>query len=94
MTETEKLVQELVEVLDKEKVKYDINMIKQSVEYADKIYENSKRHKGETTLVHSIKVAIIVAGLKIGINPVYAAIMHEVTKFDKYNPRQKNSRTL
>lgn len=88
MTETEKLVQELVEVLDKEKVKYDINMIKQSVEYADKIYENSKRHKGETTLVHSIKVAIIVAGLKIGINPVYAAIMHEVTKFDKYNPEE------
>lgn len=82
---TEELIKELTETLDKEKLKYDINIIKQSVEYADKIYGDSKRHKGETTLVHSIKVAIIVAGLKIGINPVYAAIMHEVTKFDKYN---------
>ncbi len=81
----EELIKALTETLDKEKLKYDINTIKECVEYADKIYGDSKRHKGESTLVHSINVAKIVAGLKIGINPVYAAIMHEVTKFDKYN---------
>lgn len=81
----EELIKDLTETLDKEKLKYDINIINECVEYADRIYGDSKRHKGESTLIHSIKVAIIVAGLKIGINPVYAAIMHEVTKFDKYN---------
>lgn len=81
----EELIKMLTETLDKEKLKYDIDIINQCVEYADKIYGDSKRHKGESTLVHSIKVAIIVAELKIGINPVYASIMHEVTKFDKYN---------
>ena len=81
---TEELIKQLTETLDKEKLKYDINVINECVEYADKIYGDSKRHKGELTLDHSIKVATIVAGLKIGINPVYAAIMHEVTKFDKY----------
>lgn len=88
MTETEKLKQTLIDVLDKEKVKYDLDMINQSIEYADKIYGDSKRHKGELTLDHSIKVATIVAGLKIGINPVYAAIMHEITKFEKYNEEE------
>jgi len=81
---TEELIKQLTETLDKEKLKYDMTVIKECVEYADKIYGDSKRHKGESTLSHSIKVATIVAGLKIGINPVYAAIMHEVTKFDKY----------
>jgi len=81
----EELISELTQTLDKEKLKYDMSVIKECVEYADKIYGDSKRHKGESTLSHSIKVATIVAGLKIGINPVYAAIMHEVTKFDKYS---------
>ena len=81
----EQLIKQLTETLDREKIKYDINSINECIEYADKIYGDSKRHKGESTLVHSIKVATIVAGLKIGINPVYTAIMHEVTKFDKYN---------
>ncbi len=85
---TEKLIKNLIEVLNKEKVKYDINTINQCVEYADKIYGDSKRHKGESTLDHSIKVASIVAELKIGINPVYAAIMHEITKFEKYNEEE------
>ena len=82
---TQNLVEELLNTLDREKVKYDKDIVYQCVEYADKIYGDSKRHKGESTLDHSIKVATIVAGLKIGINPVYAAIMHEVTKFAKYN---------
>ena len=82
---TQELIDELLNTLDSEKLKYDKDTIIQCVEYADKIYGDSKRHKGESTLDHSIKVATIVAGLKIGINPVYASIMHEITKFDKYN---------
>ena len=85
---TQALIEELQKTLEKEKLKYDINTINQCIEYADKIYGDAKRHKGESTLDHSIKVATIVAGLKIGVNPVYAAIMHEVTKFDKYNKEE------
>ena len=82
------LVKELFDVLDKEKIKYDKKIIYDAIDYASRIYGDSKRHKGETTLDHSIKVATIVAGLKIGINPVYAAIIHEVTKFDKYSEEE------
>ena len=30
-----------------ENLKYDMNVIKECIEYADKIYGDSKRHKGE-----------------------------------------------
>ncbi len=84
----DKLIDELEVKLKKEKLKYDKEILKECIEYADKIYGNSKRHKGETTLVHSIRVAEIVAGLKMGINPVYVAIMHEVTKFKGYKEEE------
>ena len=85
---SQELENELINTLEKEKVKYDKKTIQKCINYANKIYKDSKRHKGETTLEHSIKVAIIVAGLKIGINPVYAAIMHEVTKFKEYEEEE------
>ena len=89
---TNQLIDELFNTLDKEKLRYDKDTINKCVEYAIKIYGDSKRHQGETTIDHSIKVATIVAGLKIGINPVYAAIMHEITKFEKYNKEEVDAK--
>lgn len=90
--ETEKLCEALIDKLHEEKLKYDAKKLKFAFEYAIKIYGDSKRYKGETTFAHAVHVAEIVAGLKIGIEPVYAAILHEVTKFKeyKYEELEKN----
>ena len=69
----EKICKELIEKLNENKIKYDAKKLKYALEYAEKIYGDTKRYKGETTFVHSVHVAEIVATLKIGIEAVYAA---------------------
>lgn len=90
--EIEKTCEELIDKLREHKMKYDAKKLKFAFEYALKIYKDTKRYKGETTFVHAVHVAEIVAGLKIGIEPVYAAILHEVPKFKeyKYEELEKN----
>ena len=83
--EVEKLYLELIQVLNDEKIVYNEETLKTAIDYALKIYTDSKRYKGETTFSHAMHVAQIVAKLKIGIEAVYAAVLHEVPKFDNYN---------
>ncbi len=82
--ETENICEALIGKLHEEKLKYDAKKLKFTLDYALKVYGDTKRYKGETTFAHAVHVAEIVAGLKIGIEPVYAAILHEVTKFKEY----------
>ena len=82
--EVEQICENLIDKLHEEKIKYDAKKLKFAFDYALKIYKDTKRYKGETTFSHAVHVAEIVAGLKIGIEPVYAAILHEVTKFKEY----------
>ena len=82
--EVENICEDLIDKLHEEKLKYDAAKLKYAFDYAIKIYGDTKRYKGETTFAHAVHVAEIVAGLKIGVEPVYAAILHEVTKFKEY----------
>lgn len=82
--EKRELIDELLDILKKENIKYSLKDLENIVEYTDELYKDTKRYKGETTFSHAIHVAIIVATLKIGIEPVYAAILHEAPKFDVY----------
>ena len=82
--EIEKICESLIDKLREQKIKYDAKKLRFAFEYALKIYKDTKRYKGETTFSHAVHVAEIVATLKIGIEPVYAAILHEVTKFKEY----------
>lgn len=77
-------VKNLLDTLDKEEIKYDAIIMKKILDYAEKIYGNSKRYKKESTFSHAIQVATIVATLKVGIEAVYASILHEVPKFKEY----------
>ncbi|MBR5227859.1 MAG: bifunctional (p)ppGpp synthetase/guanosine-3',5'-bis(diphosphate) 3'-pyrophosphohydrolase [Clostridia bacterium] len=85
LNENEKLFGELIDVLNEQGMKFEPILMKNIFDYTSKIYKDSKRYKGESTLSHSVHVAIIVAKLKIGIEPVYAAILHEVPKFEDYS---------
>ena len=82
--EIEKLCEGLIDKLRENKLKFDAKKLRFAFEYALKIYGDTKRYKGETTFSHAVHVAEIVATLKIGIEPVYAAILHEVTKYKEY----------
>lgn len=82
--EIKKQCASLIDKLNEEKIKYDAKKLKFALDYAMKIYKDTKRYKGETTFLHAIHVAEIVATLKIGVESVYAAILHEVTKFKEY----------
>jgi len=82
--EIENVCGALIDKLHDEKLKYDAKKLKYALDYALTIYGDTKRYKGETTFAHAVHVAEIVATLKIGIEPVYAAILHEVTKFKEY----------
>lgn len=84
INEIERLQKELIEVLTEEKIKYDAKKLNKAIEFASNIYGDTKRYKGETTISHAIHVAEIVAKLKIGAEPVYAAVLHEVTKYKEY----------
>lgn len=75
---------ELLEILKKENIKYKPKDLEKVLDYASNIYGDTKRYKGELTIIHAIHVAEIVASLKIGIEAVYAAILHEIPKFKEY----------
>lgn len=75
------LLLKLEETIKSEKMQYDKKYLEKCISYAKKIYGDKRRHEGETTLVHSINVATIISTLKIGIEAVYAGILHEVHKF-------------
>lgn len=85
MGDKETLYQELIDVLNGEKLQYDEELLKRIFEYANNVYKDSKRYRNESTFSHALHVAEIVAKLKIGIVSVYAALLHEVPKFESYN---------
>lgn len=85
----EELLLNLKETIKKEKMVCDKKYLEKCIEYAKKVYGESKRHKGETTFSHSMKIANIIANLKIGIESVYAGILHEVHKFKDHGYVEK-----
>ena len=84
----EKLFEELIVAMEKENISYDLTTLKQIFNYANEIYGDAKRYKGESTFSHAVHVACIVATLKIGTNAVYAAVLHECPKFEGFNSKQ------
>lgn len=85
LTENEILFGELMGVLDEQKIQFDPILLKRIFDYTQEIYKDTKRYKGESTFSHCVHVAELVAKLKIGIDPVYASILHEVPKFKEYS---------
>lgn len=84
----EKLFEELISAMEKENTIYDLKILKQIFDYANKMYGDTKRYKGESTFSHAVHVACIVATLKIGTNAVYAAVLHECPKFDSFDKKE------
>lgn len=88
----EKLFGELIDTLNEQNMQFNPILLKSILDYSTRIYKDSKRYKGESTISHAVHVAIIVAKLKIGIEPVYAAVLHEVPKFEEYSFKDMESK--
>ena len=84
----EKLFEELIKAMEKENIPYELTTLKRIFDYANKIYGDTKRYKGESTFSHAVHVACIVTALKIGVNAVYAAVLHECPKFEAFDKKQ------
>ena len=74
--------------MEKENIPYELTTLKRIFDYANKIYGDTKRYKGESTFSHAVHVACIVTALKIGVNAVYAAVLHECPKFEAFDKKQ------
>lgn len=72
----------LKEILESQKISYDNKKLEEIVEYSIKIYKDKFRYSGKTVLEHAIGVAIDVAKLNMDITSIYAAILHEVPKYN------------
>lgn len=75
----------LSKVMDDNGVKYKKNELENVTDYANKIYKDKKRLSGKSVMEHTLGVAKYVAGLKLDDTSIYAALLHEVIKYDEYN---------
>ena len=77
----------IVEVLEKENIKYDKEMLKKVVDFIDEIYVEKKK-ANRTMTEHVIDVATQVATLRIDDVSVYAALLHGVIKTEYYDKKK------
>ncbi len=77
----------LIEILDREHIKYDIKTLKQVSQYCNEVYKDKKRNNVDVML-HVIGVADEVAKLRLDETSVYAAMLHEVVRFEEFDKKK------
>ncbi|MBP8657045.1 MAG: bifunctional (p)ppGpp synthetase/guanosine-3',5'-bis(diphosphate) 3'-pyrophosphohydrolase [Thermotogaceae bacterium] len=78
-TETTKIeiVQELEKLLGRKLEEADVQRLEKAIEMAEVAYEGLYRKSGEPFITHPIEVAKIVASLKLDVDSLIAAILHD-----------------
>lgn len=79
--------EKLIEILDREHIKYDIKLLKGVSEYCYELYKGKKKNNIDITS-HVIGVADEVAKLRLDETSVYAAILHEVLRFESFDKKK------
>lgn len=79
--------EKIVEVLEKENIKYDKEMLRKVTEYIEEIYVDKKK-ANRTMLEHVVGVAMHVATLRIDDISVYASLLHGVVKTEHYDKKK------
>ena len=70
--------------MQENEIDYKEKQLEKVAKYAENIYKDKTRIGGNSVLEHALGVAINVANLKLDDSAVYAALLHEVIKFDEY----------
>ena len=87
------IVDKLSSIMEKNGIKYKKQELESVAKYAEFIYKKKKRVSGKDILDHTIGVANYVAGLKLDDTSIYAALLHEVVKFEEYNEEEMKKTT-
>ena len=74
-------------ILQKENIKYEEDMLDKVVSYAEKIYMEKTRY-GKKMIDHAIGVASEVATLRLDDTSVYAAILHGIIRCEEYDEKE------
>ena len=80
--------EKMVEILEKENIKYDKEMLFKVTEYIEKIYVDKKK-ANRSMLEHVVDVATQVATLRIDDISIYASLLHGVVKTEFYDKKFK-----
>lgn len=76
-------IDNLVNSLNENNIKYNMDELNIVLEFAKKIYKENERFPGISVYEHCIGVAIICSTLNLDSTSIYAAILHETVKYKK-----------
>lgn len=82
------IVESLSKTMNENKIEYTKENLEKVVKYAVNVYKDKKRISGNSVLEHTLGVAKYIAELKLDEVSVYAAILHEVPKYEEYNEEE------
>lgn len=71
-------IDDLVDELRKYCRRDDLDMVRLAYDFAEKAHHGQMRHSGEPYIIHPLSTAYILALLRIDINIIIAALLHDV----------------
>ena len=77
----------LQDILNKENIKYDVDILTKVVEYAQEMYKGIKKANIDM-MQHVVGVASHVANLRLDDISIYASLLHGVVKCDNFNQKE------
>lgn len=82
----ESTINDVREVLDKEGIKYDLDMFNKVISYAEEMYQGKKKANIDM-MEHVLGVAIHVAKLRLDDISIYASLLHGVVKCEDFDKK-------
>ena len=79
--------EKVVDIIEKENIKYDKNMLRKVTDYIEEVYIDKKK-ANRAMMEHVIDVATQVATLRIDDVSIYAALLHGVIKTEHYDKKK------
>lgn len=82
-----KIYIKIVEILEKENIKYDEKVLKKVIEYIEEVYKDKKK-ANKSMIDHVVGVATEVATLRIDDVSIYASLLHGIVKSENYDRKK------
>ena len=70
----------LLEIINKNQIEYNLDLIKQAYHYAEKMHFGQKRKSGDDYTVHCLTVAAYIARLRLDTVSICAALIHDTVE--------------
>ncbi len=81
----EKIEQKIKFLPEQKQEIYDLEKIKQAVEFAYQAHKNQKRKSGEPYIIHPIETALKIIDFNLDNNSVIAGILHDIPEDTSYS---------